>query len=140
MIRLTVDDLATRRFDELALQDDGTVAFVYSNRNFSRIAWATPGTPGARVVDRGRFEDLALADGRVLYERDGLASGASRGELLLRPLAGEPPRRAGLLPERRRRVGHLDLDATRATWAAQPMRRGYEERPRGPARIVVRGL
>ena len=61
VIRLTVDDLATRRFDELALQDDGTVAFVYSNRNFSRIAWATPGTPGARVVDRGRFEDLALA-------------------------------------------------------------------------------
>jgi hypothetical protein len=40
----------------------------------------------------------------------------------------------------RRRVGHLDLDATRATWATRPMRRGYEERPRGPARIVVRSL
>ena len=62
------------------------------------------------------------------------------GELILRPLSGEPPRRVAFFPERRRRVGHLDLDATRATWATQPMRRGYEERPRGPARIVVRGL
>jgi hypothetical protein len=26
------------------------------------------------------------------------------------------------------------------TWASEPMRRGYEERPRGPARIVVRAL
>jgi hypothetical protein len=59
------------------------------------------------------------------------------GELLLRPLTGGAARRLAFFPERRLRVGHLDLDATGAT---RPMRRGYEERPRGPARIVVREL
>ena len=53
VIRLTVDDLAHGRFDELALQDDGTVAFSLQQPELPRIAWATPGTPGARVLDRG---------------------------------------------------------------------------------------
>ena len=51
-----------------------------------------------------------------------------------------PARRLAHFPERRRRVGDVDLDATRATWAVQPTRRGYEGTPRGPARIVVRSL
>ena len=139
VVRLTTHDLGTRGIDELALQEDGTVVFAYSNRNFQRIAWAAPGTPGVRVLDRGTFDGLALAGGRVLYERT-VSERRFTGELLLRSLAGGPPRRLAFFPERRRRVGHLDLDATRATWATQPMRRGYEERPRGPARIVVRDL
>ena len=53
VLRLTVRDLRARDFDELALQDDGTVAFSYGDRNGQRIAWATPGTPGRRVLDRG---------------------------------------------------------------------------------------
>ena len=47
-------------------------------------------------------------------------------------------RRLAHFPERQRRVGEIDLDATRATWAEQPVRRGYDPLPRGPARIVVR--
>lgn len=136
VVRLTAEDLGTRGFDEVALQDDGTVAFRYFNRSFQRIAWAAPGTPGARVLVRGEFEGLALAGGRLLYERKRRFT----GKLLLRSLSDGSVRRLASFPERRRRVGHTDLDATRATWATQPMRRGYEERPRGPARIVVRDL
>jgi hypothetical protein len=138
VIRQTTDDLAARRFDELALQHDGTVAFLVANRNFERLAWTAPGTPGARVIARGRFKGLALAAGRMLYERT-VSERRFTGELILRPLDG-PAQRLAFFPERRRRVGHLDLDATRATWARQPTRRGYEPRPRGPARIVVRTL
>lgn len=138
VIRLTADDLGARGFEELALRDDGTVAFRVDNRNFSRIAWAAPGNPGVRVLDRGSFDGLALAGDRVLYERT-VSERRFTGELILRPLDG-PARRLAFFPERRRRVGDLDLDATRATWATRPVRRGYEPRPRGPARIVVRSL
>ena len=124
VVRVTADDLAARGIDELALQDDGTVVFVVSNRHFSRMAWA----------DRGRFYDLALAGGRVLYER---VVRPFSGELLL---ADGSARRLAFFPERGRRVGDLDLDATRATWATRPTGRGYEPPLRGPARIVVRGL
>ena len=75
----------------------------------------------------------------MLYER-AVSERRFTGELMLRSLADGTARRLAFFPERRRRVGHLDLDATRATWATQPMRRGYEPRPRGPARIVVREL
>jgi hypothetical protein len=135
VVRLTTDDLGARGIDQVALQDDGKVAFAYSNRSFQRIGWAAPGTPGARVLDRGEFEGLALAGDRVVYERKRRFA----GDLVLRRLNGGT-RRLAHFPERRRRVGHLDLDATRAAWATRPMRRGYEERPRGPARIVVREL
>jgi hypothetical protein len=140
VLRVTQDDVAARGIDELALQDDGTVAFSLSNRSFQRLAWASPATPGVRTIARGpEFPGLALAGGRVLYERV-VAPLRFTGELLLRPLAGGSPRRLASFPERRRRVGDLDLTATRATWADQPVRRGYEIRPRGPARIVVRDL
>ena len=140
VLRLTQDDLATRRIDELALQDDGTVAFSMSNRSFQRLAWAAPGTPGARALARGpEFRGLALDGGRVLYERV-VAPRRVAAELLLRPLGGGEPRRLASFPERRRRVGDLDLDGARAAWADQPVRRGYEIRPRGPARVVVRDL
>jgi hypothetical protein len=136
VVRLTSDDLVTRGIDEIALQDDGKVAFKYVNRNFQRIGWAAPGTPGARLLARGdEFEGLALAGDRVLYER----KRRFEGDLVLRALSGGT-RRLAHFPERHRRVGDLDLDATRATWARQPTRRGYEPRPRGPARIVVREL
>jgi hypothetical protein len=140
VLRLTQDDLAARGIDELALQDDGTVAFLVSNRSFQRLAWASPGTPGVRVLARGpELRGLAVAGGRVLYERV-VAPRRFTAELFLRPLSGGEPRRLAFFPERRRRVGDLDLDATRAAWADQPVRRGYEIRPRGPARVVVRDL
>lgn len=139
VVRLTLRDLGATHFAELALQEDGTVVFRFGNRRGQRLGWAAPGTPGARVLDRGTFDGLALAGNRVLYERT-VSERRFTAELLLRPLAGGEPRRLAFFPERRRRVGHLDLDVTRATWAARPMRRGYDERPRGPARIVVRDL
>src|SRR3712207_9158567 len=64
VVRLTMRALGARGIDELALQEDGTVAFRYSNRSFQRIAWAAPGTPGVRALDRGEFEGLALAGDR----------------------------------------------------------------------------
>jgi hypothetical protein len=81
---------------------------------------------------------IALAGGRVLYERI-VSERHFRGELIIRTLGGLP-RRLASFPEHRRRVGDFDLDGTRATWAAQPTRRGYDPQPRGPARIVVRRL
>jgi hypothetical protein len=140
VLRVTQDDVAARGFDELALQEDGTVAFLVSNRSFRRVMWASPATPGVRQLAGGfEFRDLALAGGRALYERV-VHPRRFTGELLLRPLTGEPPRRLAFFPERRRRVGDLDLTATRATWAEQPTERGYEPRATGPARIFVRDL
>jgi hypothetical protein len=139
VLRVTEDEAAARGFDEVALQDDGTVVFMSSNRSFRRLLWASPATPGVRQLARGfDFRDLALAGGRVLYERV-VAPRRFTGELLMRPLSGEP-RRLAFFPERRRRVGDLDLTATHATWAVQPTGRGYEPRPTGPARIIVRAL
>ena len=136
VLRLTQDDLAARGLDELALQDDGTVAFLFSNRNFQRLAWAAPGTPGARTLARGEFRGLALDGGRVLYERVRRFT----GELLLRSLGGGPPRRLASFSQRRRRVGDLDLAGTRAAWATHPTKRGYDPPATGPARVVVRDL
>jgi hypothetical protein len=139
VLRVTQDDVAARGFDELALQDDGTVAFLVSNRRSQRVMWASPATPGVQRLARGsEFRDLALAGGRALYERV-VSRRRFTGELLVRPLSGEP-RRLAFFPERRRRVGDLDLTATHATWAVQPTERGYEPRATGPARIVVRAL
>jgi hypothetical protein len=135
--------LGARYIDDAALQDDGTVALTFgglANRRGITLGVATAGTPGVRVLDRhADNRGVAVAAGRVLYERV-VSEMHFRGALMLRSLGGGPARRLARFPERRRRVGGLDLDATRATWAARPFRRGYDPRPRGPARIVVRDL
>ena len=78
--------------------------------------------------------------GAVAAVSAGLAVGPAFGELRLRSLADGSARRVAFFPERRRRVGDLDLDATRATWVTRPTGRGYDPPLRGPATIVVRGL
>jgi hypothetical protein len=132
VLSLTERDLRATRIEEIALQADGTVAIGYSDLAGQRLAWATPGQPGVRQLDRRMaYRGLALAGGRVLYER--LVSDLRfDSELVLRPLTGGPVRRLARFRVRHRRVGDLDLDATRATWATRM--------PRGPARIVVRAL
>jgi hypothetical protein len=140
VLRLAARDAGARGFDELALQPDGTIAFTAYRRRgpAQRLGWAAPGSPGVRLVDRrAAYGDIALSGGRVLYER---LLGEFGGELILRPLTGGEERKLAHFPERRRRVGDLDLDGARATWAAQPTRRGYDPPPRGPARIVLRSL
>jgi hypothetical protein len=140
VLRLTARDLHATHIDELALQADGTVAISYGGLTGQRLGWSAPGLPGVRLLDRRNGpRGLALAAGRVLYERV-VSERRFTGELVLRPLAGGPERRLARFPERRRRVGDLDLDATRATWADQPTRRGYDPVARGTARIVVRTL
>jgi hypothetical protein len=144
VLSLPARAVATRQFDELALQADGTVAFSFDNRRSGRgatLAWAAPGRPGVRQLDRhvGFYVELALDGGRVLYERV-MSERRFTGELVLRPLEGGGGRRLAFFPERRRRVGGLDLEGGRAAWAVQPTRRGYDPRPTGPARIVVRTL
>ena len=125
-LRLTDRDLHATHIDELALQEDGTVAISYGDLNGQRLGWAAPGVPGVRLLDRKMgSRGLALAAGRVLYER-------GAGELMLRPLTGGPERRLARFRSGRGRVGDLDLDATRATWATRGAR--------GPGRIVVRAL
>jgi hypothetical protein len=142
VVRLTQRELGARSIDELALQPDGTVAFVHGGRRDRRgvrLGWTAPGRD-VRVLDRhAGYRDIAIAGGRVVYERV-LSELGFRGELVVRSLAGGPARRLAFFPERRRRVGDLDFDGTRATWAVQPTRRGYDPPPRGPARIVVRSL
>jgi hypothetical protein len=142
VLRLRARDVGARGFDELALQPDGVVAFTTYRRRGPghRLLWTAPGRPGVRLVDRrAAYRDIALSGGRILYERL-LSERRFTAELILRPLAGGGERKLAHFPERRRRIGDLDLDATRATWADRPVRRGYEAVPRGPGRIIVRRL
>jgi hypothetical protein len=142
-LRLAAQSIGASYFDEIALEADGTLAFTYDVRARSRgyrLAWTAPGSPGIRILDpHAASGDIALSGGRILYERL-LSEQRFTGELVLRRLTGGPERRLARFPERRRRIGDLDLDATRATWATRPFRRGYDPLPRGPGRIVVRGL
>ena len=94
-----------------------------------------------RRLDRhvGSYVELALDGGRVLYERV-VSERRFTGELVLRPVESGSGRRLAFFPERRRRVGGVDLEGDRAAWAVQPTRRGYDAPPTGPARIVVRAL
>jgi hypothetical protein len=143
VVRVTARDLGARSIHELALQVDGTVAVLFSGRRDRRgyrLGWTGPGQPGVRVIDRhAGYSDIALDGGHVLYERI-LSERRFTGELVLRAVAGGPARRLAHFPERRRRVGGLDLEGGRAAWAVQPTRRGYEPPATGPARIVVRAL
>jgi hypothetical protein len=143
VVRLTARDLGARSIQELALQVDGTVVFLYDGRRDRlgyRLGWTGPGQPGVRMIDREvGYSDIALDGGHVLYERI-LSERRFTGELVLRAVAGGPARKLAHFPERRRRVGDVDLQGGRAAWAVQPMRRGYDAPPRGPARIVVRAL
>jgi hypothetical protein len=143
-LTVPADAVRARQLDELALQPDGTVAFTFWNRHSGRgatLAWAAPGRPGVRRLDRhvGSYVELALDAGRVLYERV-VSERRFTGELVLRPLEGGGGRRLAFFPERRRRLGNVDLEGDRAAWAVQPTRRGYDPLPTGPARIVVRTL
>jgi hypothetical protein len=70
-----------------------------------------------RVADR----DVALGAGRVLYERRRDRSGR-RTELVVRRVGGGRARRLASFRPGHRRVGDLDLDATRATWAVRAPR------------------
>lgn len=129
-----------RSIDDFDLAPDGTVALAYATGvSRSAIGVVRVGTPGLRVLDRrpaGR--GVALAGGRVLYEKRG--RGDLRSRLLLRELDGGGRRLATFTP-RRRRVGDLDLSLHRAVWAAQKTRSAdYEAKPSGPPRIVSRPL
>jgi hypothetical protein len=143
VVRVTDRDLGATSLEELDLQPDGTVAFVYGGRRAHRgirLGWTAPGRPGIRVLDRhAGYRDSAVAGGSVVYERV-LSERHFTGELVLRALDGGPANRLAYFPERRRRVANLDFDGRRATWAEQPTRRGYDPPARGPARIVVRTL
>ena len=99
-----------------------------------RIAWAAPGTPGAtRARRRGaRSTASRWRAAACCTSADACPSERFTAELLLRSLADGSVRRLACFPERRRRVGHLDLDATRATLgrAADAARlRGAPARP-----------
>jgi hypothetical protein len=143
VVRVTARDLGAVHIEQLDLQPDGTVAFVYGGRRAHRgirLGWTAPGRPGIRVLDRhAGYRDIAIAGGRAVYERV-LSDRHFTGELVLRALDGGPAKRLAYFPERRRRVANLDFDGRRATWAEQPTRRGYDAPARGPARIVVRTL
>jgi hypothetical protein len=90
-----------------------------------------------RIVSRNAaVRGLALSGGRVLFER--VLRGRERSELVLRTLGAGGGVRLARFGRHRRRVGGIDLDASRATWATQRERPGGVRR--GRARIVVRGL
>ena len=117
--------------DEVAVQEDGAVAFSYGVER-RRIAWAAPGTPGAVVLDAApHIDDLRAAGGRVLYERRG-GPREQRRVLLLRTLSDGTVRRLTRFTARRSRMGDLALDARRAAWGVAPAGKRM--------RIVVREL
>jgi hypothetical protein len=132
--RIRARDLGARTISGFDLQADGAVAVAYWRLRWrgSRLGALIPGRPGVQLLDRHVSGELALAGGRVLYERT-LDDAYRRTELVLRSLAGGPRHALAHLGERRALAGPLDLDATRATWAVD---RGA----RVPGRIVLREL
>jgi hypothetical protein len=132
--RVRARDLGARTIGGFDLQADGAVAFGYWRPQWrgSRLGALLPGRPGVRLLDRHVSEKLALAGGRVLYERT-RDHVFRRTSLVLRPLAGGSRRTLARFGARRDMAGPVDLDATRATWAVD---RGA----RRPGRIVVREL
>ena len=130
VVRMSARELRAGLLDEVAVQDDGTVAFSFGGENGHNVAWAAPGTPGAIVLDAAeRVDDLRVAGGRVLYERRrGLTE--RRRVLVLRTLADGTVRRLARFTARRRLVGDLALDARRAAWGVAPAGKSM--------RIVVR--
>ena len=132
VVRLTRRELGSGYVDEVAVHPDGAVAFSYGDDGWQRIAWAAPGTPGARRLDAAPHRDgLRRAGGRVLYER---RSGPRHGRrvLLLRSLSDGTVRRLARFTDRRSRIGDLDLEPGRAAWGVT--RSGKR------MRIVVRDL
>lgn len=132
VLRVSARELRAGLLDEVAVQDDGTVAFSYGGENGHNVAWAAPGTPGAIVLDAAeRVDDLRAAGGRVLYERRRGFS-ERRRVLVLRTLADGTVRRLARFTARRTRRGDLALDARRAAWGVAPAGKRM--------RIVVREL
>jgi hypothetical protein len=117
----TVFSTSTRRLraaviGDLALDDDGGVAFTYAGPRLSpRLAWAPPRAGRLRVFASGVAErGVAIDGGWLLYEQ-GLRG--DRSELRLRHVTGARPRRLAGFGPGHRRAGDIDIDATRATWA-----------------------
>jgi hypothetical protein len=103
-----------RLFEDIALTPTGAVAFTFRGRRLrTNLAYADGAK--TRVLARGVADrGLAIAAGRVLYERVGRGQ---RSALVLRRLDGSAPRRLARFGPGHRRTGDLDLDASRATWA-----------------------
>jgi hypothetical protein len=111
VVRRTADSI-----EDAALRADGTAAFIYSDRHPYRLGLLRPERSPPRVLDRHAADrGLAIDGGRVLYER---RRPHGRSELILRRLAGGERRLARFGPGHRR-LGDVDLDATRATWATE---------------------
>jgi hypothetical protein len=119
-------------FDALALRPDGGVAFTYGGRRDRRgirLGWLAPGAGHVRVLDRhADGPGLALVGDRVVHGHVGSVR-PFRTKLVLRRLDGDGPGRAlARFGARVNRVGAVDFDDERATWAARPDRRGAATR------------
>jgi hypothetical protein len=116
--------------EDLALDDDGTLALTYSGRNgMARLGIARPGRHVRVLASDVAGRGIAISGGWILYEQ---RRRGDRSELRLRHVSGARPRRLAGFGPGHRRVGDLDLgqDGSRATWAVGGR----------AARIVVRSL
>lgn len=118
--RISARSLGARYFDALALRPDGGLAFTYGGRRDRRgirLGFSAPGSERVRVLDRDAgARDVALAGGRVLYER--VLGPSYRTSLVLRRIRGNGHGRTlARFGARRERAGSLDFDGDRATWA-----------------------
>jgi hypothetical protein len=130
--------LGATYFDTLALRPDGGIAFTYGGLRNSygiRLGWLPPGSDRVRVLDRhAGGAALAIAGRRVLYER--VLRTAFHTRLVLRRLrVADRGRVLARFGERATRLGTVDFDGDRATWVAQPNRRGAAARV-----VLVSGL
>jgi hypothetical protein len=136
--RIRARDIGGLGIEDAALQPDGTVAFTLGGRRGSRLGVRSLASPRVRVLDRrAASRGIAVAAGRVLYERSSRRGGSA---VVLRKLGGGRPRTLARIPARRLRVGGLDLDASRATWAVARRHPSgtYEPAPGSRGRIVLR--
>jgi hypothetical protein len=105
-----------QRVDDLAVDGDGTLALVHTAAGSApRLGIAQPGAERLKVLAGGVAErGVAIADGWVLYEQ---WLRGDRSRLRLRHVSGARPRSLASFGPGHRRVGDIDLDDTRATWA-----------------------
>lgn len=106
---------STDVFGDFDLLADGRVVAAYTAGSRRRLAWWSPGEPGAHPISRRASQVGVVADGdRILFEE---VRGVHRSELVVKPLTGGARTVLDGFSRNRKRTGDVDFQGGRAVWA-----------------------